>query len=314
MLQKMTREIQIQLVSDLVKALKFNDFFDIKLSLVLVISQLPKESAWHANLTKLYDLVKLLEQFGSDSWTTAHTSEKVPFSVFTKNGNKKLPFVAFSSLPGFAGLEDSGLCPGAGECTKTCYSARAWRYPAAFARQYQNTLLLSTMAGRSVIRSEFDKIKLDSTVRLYVDGDFRNVADVTFWMALIQRRPDLQVYGYSKSFGALLEYDAQRTYKTDRWPENYAINISSGHNSSLDTVGRIKRLPIYRGEFIALGKKGNLVYNTSAYRKEALKLAKDAGLGKVFVCPGLCGNCTTKTQACGDKKRFGDIPIVILTH
>jgi len=68
-------------------------------------------------------------------------SGPVPFSVFMAQGNSKLPFYAFSSLPGFD-------CPGAGACLYGdndftpdnfgkgwCYSFKGWRYPAAFFRQ-----------------------------------------------------------------------------------------------------------------------------------------------------------------------------------
>ena len=53
------------------------------------------------------------------------------FSIFAKDGNGKLPFLAFSSLPG------KGFCVGAGDCLSFCYSFKAWRYPAAFCRQVQ---------------------------------------------------------------------------------------------------------------------------------------------------------------------------------
>ncbi len=40
---------------------------------------------------------------------------KQPRSVFILKGNSKLPFAAFSTLPGIT-------CPGAGECLEWCYS------------------------------------------------------------------------------------------------------------------------------------------------------------------------------------------------
>ena len=132
-------------------------------------------------------------------------------------------------------------------------------------------------------------------------------------MSLSNKRPDLKLYGYSKSFDQLLAFDAM-TPVFAKWPKNYALNLSSGHSHTAETVEKIKALPIYRGEFIALGKKGRLQYGTKAYGIEARKEAEKAGLGKVFVCPGLCGDCTTKTHACGDKTRFSEIPIVILGH
>ena len=55
------------------------------------------------------------------------------FKIIQK-GNGKLPFLNYSSLP-------IVNCPGAGECKSYCYSLRAWRYPMAYFRQLQNTIL-----------------------------------------------------------------------------------------------------------------------------------------------------------------------------
>ena len=94
---------------------------------------------------------------------------KLPFSVFTV-GNVKLPFLSFSTLPDVT-------CPGAGECLDYCYSFKAWRYPSAFFRQVQNTILMSNF---NIIETELSKILSRPTFRradkidfrLYVDGDF----------------------------------------------------------------------------------------------------------------------------------------------
>ena len=72
-------------------------------------------------------------------WIESGFTANVPFSIFAEKGNTKLPFYAFSSLPGFD-------CPGAGACLfgdrpkgkgkefwkGWCYSFTAWRYPASF--------------------------------------------------------------------------------------------------------------------------------------------------------------------------------------
>ena len=70
---------------------------------------------------------------------------KAPFSVWNVDGNSKLPFASFSTLPGVT-------CPGAGACWFAgatskggdgyCYTLKGWRYPATLFRQVQNTLLL----------------------------------------------------------------------------------------------------------------------------------------------------------------------------
>jgi hypothetical protein len=270
------------------------------------------ESAWRTNLMKLLDFVESLESTinGRNRWKKEEL--KPAFSVFVK-GNGKLPFYSFSALAGaFEADADLALpfCIGAGACRKPCYSVKAWRYPAAFCRQLQNSLLLASNTGRNVIKRAFIALPGNVTVRPYVDGDFRTKLEVAFWMSLAHCRSDLALYGYSKSFAQLLAYDA--TGKG--WPTNYVLNLSSGHCHDSATVERIKQLPIYRGEFIALGKKGNLQHGSKAYNAEARKLAKEEGHNKVFVCPGLCGECTAKTHACGDGQRFNNIPIVILAH
>ena len=61
------------------------------------------------------DLFKLLEVFATGT---------PRFTVFAR-GNSKLPFLAWSSLPG------RGFCHGAGACLDFCYSFKAHRYPAA---------------------------------------------------------------------------------------------------------------------------------------------------------------------------------------
>lgn len=142
--------------------------------------------AWRANFAKL---------------RTVFEDNGAVFSVFALGGNSKLPFVAFSTLPGVT-------CPGAGACLDFCYSYRAWRYPAAFARQAQNAYLLRFNAA--AVRERFETIATTRPdgfdFRLYVDGDFSSAADLEFWMDTIRANPAARAYGYSKSFTLFLQY------------------------------------------------------------------------------------------------------------
>ena len=225
------------------------------------------------------------------------------WSVFMREGNGKLPFTAFSALPGQA------FCPGAGSvesdgCLAWCYSTKAWRYPDAFLRQWQNTILLQTAAGRAHIAEQFAACDA-GTLRLYVDGDFDSMGTLKFWQALLATRPDIDAYGYSKSFELLLAYD-----KTHAWPLNYALNLSSGHNSDPATAEKIRGLECYRGDFVAVHLppgtpkpvKGRFATAADevAYHRAVREAARHAGLGKVFSCPLLCGDCAKK-HVCGDK-------------
>jgi hypothetical protein len=225
--------------------------------------------------------------------------------VFARDGNDKLPFLAWSSLPGV------GFCPGAGECLGFCYSFKAWRYAAAFARQAQNAWLLSSAAGRREILAALDQFKVPGPLdfRLYVDGDFGSVEHVEFWFDAIRARPWLAAYGYSKSFDQLLAYPGE-------YPDNYLLNLSSGHNHSPETVAAIERLPIVRGDFIAV-PLGHQV-RTSDHGGRAHNVELRAAFARIdsrkaFTCPGRCGRCTPRGHACGSP-RFSNIPIIIATH
>lgn len=224
------------------------------------------------------------------------------YSVFALSGNEKLgkTIVAFSSLPGVT-------CPGAGDCLIFCYSFRAWRYPAAFARMVQNAFLMRF--AKHTILSAFQTLPHGADFRLYVDGDFAHGGDVAFWMQTLITRPDINAYGYSKSFAALLGYDAMG----GQWPKNYMLNISSGHNASAAMVKYVRALPITRGEFIAvsIGKKVKGSDHGTPETNKALRAA--VGATKIFPCPGACGKCTGKGHACGLTALKG-ITIAIAIH
>ena len=244
------------------------------------------KKGWQANFAKLEQVI---------------TSMQPAYSVFALNGNSKLPFVSFSSLPGVT-------CPGAGACLDFCYSFRAWRYPAAFMRQCQNAFLLRHNQPCIVqaLQAANDTFKGEAyDVRLYVDGDFAGVADVHFWFDTIKAFPLAKVYGYSKSFAEILSYEGI-------YPSNYMLNISGGHNASFETIEKVKALPITRGEFIAvsIGKKVKSTDHGTAETNKALRASFKI---KAFPCPGTCGTCTGKGHACGMQALKG-VPIIIAMH
>jgi len=243
------------------------------------------KTGWNNALNKLYRTIKT----GTPS-----------FAVFAKSGNKKLPFVSFSTLPGVT-------CPGAGDCINFCYSFSAWRYPSAFARQAQNAYLMRF--NRDVIADtlqEYDsKASKAYDLRLYVDGDFSSSTDVDFWFSLIKYTPKARVYGYSKSFDLLASYEGE-------FPSNYVLNISSGHNADEALLARVRALPITRGDFIAvnIGRKVRSSEHGTAPINKALRQVFTT---KAFICPGKCGTCTGKGHACGVPSLKG-LPIIIAVH
>ena len=220
-----------------------------------------------------------------------------PFSIF-REGNSKLPFFSFSNLPLIN-------CPGKGECAKWCYSLKAWRYPSAFFRQIQNTILVRRQSWQ--LMEAWENIPHGRDVRLYVDGDFESLETMEFWFDLLTERPDLKVYGYSKSWELFLEFD-----KNHEIPENYVLNLSSGSKYKTGPIrAAMMNLKNVRGEFVAVeaGKKPDA--------KTVRQAAKAFGMKKVFVCPGKCGSCLKvkgkNVHACGSQL-LKDTTIVIGTH
>jgi hypothetical protein len=239
------------------------------------------------------------------AWLDAGTPANTPFAVWSLEGNVKLPFAAFSTLP-------IVTCPGAGACALDgwCYSLKAWRYPAAYFRQVQNTFLLTKSAGRRIVAEATNALPADIACRLYVDGDFATVAQVAFWMAVFNGRPDLSVYGYSKSWRELLAYDKAG----GKWPANYCLNLSNGGNAE-NLRPAVAQLPIVRGNFLTVPIDKRLAgkYGTKEYKDAVRQAAAQAGISRPFVCPGKCGECTPKGHLCGRPEAAG-VNVVIGVH
>lgn len=225
----------------------------------------------------------------------------IPDTRIFQEGNAKLPFVSFSTLPVVT-------CPGAGDCISFCYSLKAWRYPTAFFTQFLNTLRLR-FAKRAIIKA-FQELPESITLRLYVDGDFDSIQTAIFWFNLLSQRPDVACYGYSKSWEVLLAVRG-------RIPGNYVLNLSSGSRYNSDLLSLVSSLPCVRGQFVAVPVEGRYAkgfarYSDKAYHNEVRESAQRIGLGKVFSCPGSCGDCGSGRHMCG-RSEFS-LPIAIGVH
>lgn len=239
---------------------------------------------------------------------TVAREPQAAFSIFTE-GNGKLPFYCFSSM---AILD----CPGAGECAGWCYSKQAWRQPNAWGRQVSNSILLRSDEGRTLIRQAFLALPYGVVVRLYVDGDFANVEVLRFWMDLIHERPDLKVYGYSKSWLEFIQL-----YLTGyTWPVNYALNLSGGSRHDSRMLEIMRDHPVVRGEFIAVPVE-RIHMRSGAYQSKRheghaaySKNVRESAGKRVFVCAGKCGDCLPDgSHACGSSRMAG-VTIAIGVH
>lgn len=224
--------------------------------------------------------------------------ELTPFASILGEGNGKLPFLTFGVLPGVS-------CPGAGDCLNWCYSFKAWRYPAAFAKQAQNLVLVRR--NWAAIESAFDKYKARGKridFRLYVDGDFDSTETVNLWFGWLSRNPFLITYGYSKSHQAILDAIPA--------PDNYRLNISSGSNATSAQEAAILVRSATRGRFIAVDIGRPVKSVEHGCRTHQSHLRKQYGK-PAFTCPGQCGDCTPRGHACGSPK-FDNVDIIIAAH
>ena len=234
-------------------------------------------------------------------------NDPLPFQVF-KEGNGKLPFMNYSTIP-------VANCPGAGACKLYCYSLNSMRFPTATCSWLQNQILENHYFNRIELefeifinRPKYSKAeKID--FRLYNDGDFSSKELIVKWMELLKDNKKISAYGYSKSLHLLKELN-EEGYK---WPKNYLFNISNGGKYDyLKNVEGIRNHPAKRGEFLAvpLGGKVNVLKITKEQRQQ---LKGNFPGEKVFICPGACGSCTSRGQACG-LDTFKDKKIVIPVH
>jgi hypothetical protein len=178
-------------------------------------------------------------------------------------------------------------------------------------------MLLRYGTGRLFIADEFKRIKGD-VLRLYVDGDFHSVGNLRFWMDLIKTRPDIKVYGYSKSWAEFITLHLQQY----EFPSNYMLNLSGGSKWDYMPAMRsiMESLPVTRGTFAAyqvdrkhMTSKAYQSKRNEGHAAYAADVRKAAGK-RVFVCAGRCGDCLPDgTHACGSE-RFRGIEIAIGIH
>lgn len=248
-----------------------------------------KQGTWYSTVTRFMAFLR---------------TGKVAFRIFMP-GNVKLSFFEFSTLPLFT-------CPGAGDCLKWCYSFRSWQYPTAFFRQLQNSLLIKF--NKDTISEAFAEMP-DTTLRLYVNGDFDSVETVKFWMDALKARPGVSAYGYSKSWAELLSYNV-----TDSWPANYVLNISSGSKWADNEAYKAAMfaLPITREAFEGVVidttgiEKGFARYDNPEYHNR-VREAYFAKTGrKGFSCPGFCDDCGHGKHICGNGN--ANVPVLIGIH
>jgi hypothetical protein len=278
---------------------------------------------------------------------------KPVFTVFAKDGNSKLPFLAFSSLPG------ENHCPGAGECLKFCYSFRAWRYPAAFCRQAQNSVLMQTNTGFQHIIDAIDQHKPDiakdkiqkrieritardddiagkEKYRLESEANERILYRLWSKLEKIPNTIDFRLYvdGDFSSAGNVLTW--MNILENRAWLNAYGYSKSweqlldyakeTGNafpsNYLLNLSSGSKHTAKTKDKIKQLNiVRGEFIAVNVGYNVKSSMHNNRAHKAKLrqlhdkasFQCPGKCGTCTSKGHACGSD-RFKGLDIIIAVH
>lgn len=259
-----------------------------------------KASSHQSWYTRLKELKEFYLSLNSDN-------VKIKFPIFAKDGNGKLPFLNYSTIP-------IVNCVGSGACETYCYSLNSMRFPNAVCKWLQNTIIENRRFD--IIEAEFNKVlnsgkfkKMERIdFRLYNDGDFSSIEICKKWLNLLKKFPKVKAYGYTKSLNLFV----QLTEENFQFPTNYKFNVSNGGiYDSLKDFPEIKNNVCYRGEFIAV----NMGYKIKATKitKDERRAIKNKINDKFFMCPGVCGSCSGVGHACGAEE-FKNKKIVIAVH
>ena len=309
------KEIKMQTTNTILELSELINSNDNKRALILLdkLIEFKSQAPTKDSVQSWYTLLKRFKTFYLGHINgNIKSLEDIPFNSF-KHGNGKHPFINYSTIP-------VTNCQGAGECVKYCYSKNSMRFPLAVTSWLQNQILenhyfhlLEISFKNFINQSKYKKaLKKNGHInfRLYNDGDFRTKDILVKWMELLRGLPGVKCYGYTKS----LHFLKSLSIEGYKFPNNYKTNISlGGKYDGLKDSNLIKRLNIYRGEFIS-HKLEKTFKTAQGYKKEDYKTIRQSYKNdKIFICPLVCGSCTSVGHACGSDV-FQDKKIIIPIH
>lgn len=123
-------------------------------------------------------------------------------------------------------------CPGAGICREYCFAAAEQRrYPSARAHRLESLLLSKSEEFIPTMLSELDKLRIlhrgirntHFAVRIHASGDFYSPEYINKWLTIIEMRPGIQFYAYTKSIAMW-----ERIQRLHTLPDNFRLIYSLG--------------------------------------------------------------------------------------
>lgn len=135
-------------------------------------------------------------------------------------------------------------CPGAGICKEYCFAlAEQRRYPSVMAYRQRSLELSKSEEFIPTILKELDIVRrwhwdygTQFAVRIHASGDFYSPEYVRKWLTIIEIRPDVRFYAYTKSITIWKRLDA-----TYRLPTNLTLIYSMGSTADIKVDTAIDR-------------------------------------------------------------------------
>lgn len=162
-------------------------------------------------------------------------------SLLTQNSKlKKTSEVTGIKTYDFA-LPAIKTCPKAGACKSFCYASKGlYHMPSVSAKHQYNFEMSKRRAGfiLPMIR-EIDSKNIEA-VRIHSSGDFYSLPYLNRWLAIINSRPDVTFYAYTKSI---------HLFRGLELPPNFTVIYSFGGKlDHLIDVTRDRHAIVYEGQ------------------------------------------------------------------
>jgi hypothetical protein len=131
-------------------------------------------------------------------------------------------------------------CPGAGICKEYCFAlSEQKRYPSAMAYRQRSLDLSKSEEFIPTILNELDTLRqlhnkrgTPFAVRIHASGDFYSPAYIQKWITIIEMRPDIEFYAYTKSISMW-----EKLKRAHCVPPNLELiySMGSNHDLAIDT-------------------------------------------------------------------------------
>lgn len=145
------------------------------------------------------------------------------------NTKLKRDGIAVFGIPAYKAQDGMLTCPAAKDCIKGCYARQGTFTWSNVNQAYENRLELTKQINFvDTIVNELDRRKTIKIVRIHDSGDFYNKEYLNKWLEIINKKPNIRFYAYTKMIPLFLGL---------KLPKNFTVIYSYGgkFDSEIDT-------------------------------------------------------------------------------